>query len=76
MTPEKKSYFATVLIANGRFGPANEDDIIKAGGHFHCGRCSTADHKVYHNVIGNHSHVDETVLLRWIEEAPEPDSKH
>jgi hypothetical protein len=75
ISEEKKKYFADVIFAadaHGEkvFGPVTRQTADEHSNLFHCGHCSTDDHRVYHNVWGRHFHIANADLLDLIEGAP------
>lgn len=61
--------FENVLFAEGGWGPVNKEAAERDL--FHCKQCSIAEHKVFHNVLGNRPHVSKADLqkkvgsIRW-----------
>jgi len=65
-----RAYFASVFIGDGMWGPVGEADAAREVNRmFHCGHCSIENHKVYHNILGNHCHITEAALLERIDTA-------
>lgn len=61
--------FKTLLFAEGGWGPVNKEAAERDL--FHCHKCSTEGHKVFHNVNGIRPHVSKQDLqakvgsIRW-----------
>jgi hypothetical protein len=65
-----RNYFASVFIGDSFWGPIGEEQAASEKTRlFHCGHCSTAAHKVYHNILGYHCHIKEADLLERIDTA-------